>query len=40
MIQAIQDIKDYLKVDFKNNHVIYKKNILKEYLKDGFFVHF
>ena len=33
MIQTIQDLKDYLRTDFKNNHEIYKKNILKEYLK-------
>ena len=36
MIQTIQDIKDYLKADLKNNHEIYKKNILKEYLIGGF----
>lgn len=36
MIQTIQDLKDYLRTDFKNNHEIYKKNILKEYLKGNF----
>lgn len=40
MIQSIQDIKDYLKADFKNNHEIYKKNILKEYLKGNMKVYY
>ena len=40
MIQTIQDIKDYLKADFKNNHEIYKKNILKEYLKGNMKVYY
>ena len=40
MIHTIQDIKDYLKTDFKNNHEIYKKNILKEYLKGNMKVYY
>lgn len=40
MIQTIQDLKDYLKADFKNNHEIYKKNIFKEYLKGNIKVYY
>lgn len=40
MIQTIQDLKDYLRADFKNNHEIYKKNIFKEYLKGNIKVYY
>lgn len=40
MIQSIQDIKDYLKANFKNNHEIYKKNILKKYFKGNMKVYY
>lgn len=40
MIQTIQDLKNYLKADFRNNHEIYKKNIFKEYLKGNIKVYY
>lgn len=40
MIQTLQDLKDCLRTDFKNNHEIYHKSIIKEYLKGNIKVYY